>query len=163
MADATGLPKQFLLFSLALFDLLEQYTHFCFWIFCPNFGPGAPKISKNGQILPTHAKNRFDCYCLPRWLVQHGLWFDLPWGHPTQPILTNFEIWVNPIFGPEVPKNGQNDQKNRLTRIFREHFARKSSNDLNIQDVMNRDWCLSSPILRGHGGTKVVRRRRCEM
>lgn len=53
--------------------------------------------------------------------------------------------------------------KNRLTRIFKEHFARKSSNDLNIQDVMTRDWCLSSPILRDHGAPKVVRRRRCKM
>ena len=36
-----------------------------------------------------------------------GLWLDLPLGHPNQPIGTNFDIWANPIFGPETPKNGQ--------------------------------------------------------
>lgn len=53
--------------------------------------------------------------------------------------------------------------KNRITRIFKTHFARKSDNELSIQDVMSRDWCLSSPILRGHGGPKVERRSRCKM
>ena len=45
--------------------------------------------------------------CWPKWLVQRSSWLDLPLGHPTQPIWTNFEIWANPNFGPGAPKNGQ--------------------------------------------------------
>ena len=55
------------------------------------------------------------------------------------------------------------ERKNHIVRIFKEHFSRKSSNELSISDVMVRDWSLSSPILRGHGSTQVARRSRCEM
>ena len=53
------------------------------------------------------------------------------------------------------------ESKNRYVRVFKEHFSRKCSNALSIRDVLIRDWTLSSPILRGHGKPRNVRRQKC--
>ena len=73
-------------------------------------------------------------------------------------------IFLKAVFNPPPLAQGK-ESKNKYVRFFKEHFSRKSSNALSVRDILNRDWSLSSPLLRGYGKSTPVypnRRTKCK-